>query len=352
MSRSYEITKETDIDEMSNQWAPDSADTPPDVEPNCNAPKIRSIADLPSIRTYAAQKIDYIVEGILAAGTITMISGDSGCGKTTFATALASSIERGAPFAGLQTQRRPVLVLDRENPLSVVLERLDRLGIDVSENFKIWGGWVEQEAPHPGSAVVVEWVMGCTPKPVIIVDSFIAFFDGDENSSSEVRPFMHFLRRLADLGATILVLHHSGKGETSKEYRGSSDIKASVDVGYKLMNLGDVSTLTTLRLTAFKARFTVEPETIFHYRDGEFVLDTRPTMRTNEELLQQLLIENPRIRTGDFESLAGPKGVSRSRARRFLQDGVAKGTIRRDPGERNAGLHTWVDCENETERDA
>src|ERR1700733_1103497 len=176
----------------------------PLAKQNPASPKIRSIAALPSPRTYAAQTIDYVIEGVLAAGTVTLISGDSGCGKTTLATAMGSSIERGVPFAGLRTLQRPVLILDKENPLSVVIERLDRLGVDVSERFKIWGGWCDEEPPDPGSAIVVEWVMACNPKPLIIVDSLIGFFEGDENNASEVRPYMHAFRRLADMGATVI----------------------------------------------------------------------------------------------------------------------------------------------------
>lgn len=310
--------------------------------PDGGGPKIRSIADLPSIRTYAAQKIDYVIEGILAAGTVTLISGESGHGKSTFANAMASCIERGVPFAGLKTQRRPVLVLDKENPLAIVIERLERLGVDVSENFKIWGGWCEEEPPQPGAMIVVQWVMGCDPKPVIIVDSLIGFFEGDENNASEVRQYMHAFRQLANMGATVVVLHHPGKGESSKDYRGSSDIKASIDVGYKLTNQGDVSRLTSLHLAAFKARFTVETEAIFHYRDGEFQMDRRPVVQMNEDIIRNLLVNNPGIRKEEFEKIALEKGVTRSRLRTFLVNSIGSGAVRVEPGPKNAIRHFWV----------
>src|SRR5437773_11475049 len=43
---------------------------------------------------------------------------------------------------------------------------------------------------------------------------------------------MKHFRALANLGATVLVLHHTGKTATSQDYRGSSDIKAAVDMAY------------------------------------------------------------------------------------------------------------------------
>jgi hypothetical protein len=45
-----------------------------------------------------------------------------------------------APIEGF-VRSRPMLVLDRENPLPVVVERFARLGIQDGENFKVWGGW-------------------------------------------------------------------------------------------------------------------------------------------------------------------------------------------------------------------
>jgi hypothetical protein len=42
-------------------------------------------------------------------------------------------------------------------------------------------------------SMISEWVNACEARPVIVVDSIIAFFTGDENSSSDVRPFMQQL---------------------------------------------------------------------------------------------------------------------------------------------------------------
>jgi hypothetical protein len=70
---------------------------------------------------------------------------------------------------------------------------------------------------------------------------------------------MSQLRRLADMGAAVIVLHHSGKGESARDYRGSSDIKAAIDVGYLLTNMGDGG-LDRLRLKAFKTRFQVDTD--------------------------------------------------------------------------------------------
>lgn len=70
-------------------------------------------------------------------------------------------------------------------------------------------------------------------QPLIVFDSLVRFHAADENSASEMRNVMAHLRRLADVGATVLVLHHRSKTEANK-YRGSSDILAAVDMVYAL----------------------------------------------------------------------------------------------------------------------
>src|SRR5690348_12367506 len=82
-------------------------------------------------------------------------------------TALASSgllsaiILAARSTDALATQQRPVLILDRENPISGLRERFDRLGVQDGENFKVWGGWLPEEAPAPNSVLVRSWVQAC-----------------------------------------------------------------------------------------------------------------------------------------------------------------------------------------------
>lgn len=295
------------------------------------------IDEIPSVHSVSSAGIEFIIPGLIASSAVTAITGDAGAGKTTFATALAGCVACGTEFLGRESLQRPVLILDRENTAPIVQERLTRLRIQDGSGLRIWGGWLPDEAPEPGASVILEWVDRCNPKPLIIVDSLIAFLDGDENDAQVVRAFMQQLRNLADAGAAVVVLHHSGKGESSRKYRGSSDFKASIDVGYTLANLGGRE-LDRLRLEAFKTRFTVTADLILHYADGCFLSDERPNSvsRTVTEQLTDLLRQNPGIRSTDFEALAGERGLGRDRGRQFLRDGVSIGSIRQTGGPKNS----------------
>ena len=302
-------------------------------------PAIRNIADVPSISTFENLKVEWVVDGVIPAAIVAMFSGTSGDGKTTIALAIAGSTAHGAEFGGRAVTKRPVLILDRENPLHVISERFHRLGMKDGESFRYWGTWLSEEAPAPASPIVQEWVIQCDPKPLIVVDSLVAFMGADENSATEARAFMQQLRALANLGATVLVLHHSGKGESSADYRGSSDFKASIDVGYVVSNIGpDPATLEHVRLKNFKSRVQVAGELLLHFDGVQFVAEEGATtpFATNETLLRQLLEENPGVISKEFETLAVGRGIGRDRARTFLHTGVRHGSVTVSTGDRGA----------------
>ena len=330
-----------DLQELETRWA--GLDLAPNDGPVAAAAVRKfSVSDVRSVHEYSAGELDYVIPGVIVEATITMIASESGDGKTTMATAAVAAISRGVPFAGLPTARRPVLYMDRENPLQVVRERLGRLGVTDSEMFRIWGGWCETEPPSPGGAVILEWVQACEPKPVIVIDSLVAFLDGDENSSTDVEKFFKPLRALTNVGATVILIHHSGKGENAREYRGSSYIKGAIDVGYFLSRVGDPSRLDLLKMRAFKSRVTVESEMLFRYREGEFSLDSRPAYQSNEDVLRGLLVANPGMKVTDLHQLAHGVGISRKRVETFVSTAVGTGDIQLDNGSHNAKFLTWI----------
>ena len=252
------------------------------------------------------------------------MTGDSGSGKSTLALAWAGEVAAAGT---------PVLVLDRENPISVVAEHLERLGIADGGLLRYWGGWLTEPPPQPNDPAVLDWVKACEPRPLIIVDSMIAFHGGDENDAAETRAFMQQCRTVADLGGTVLVAHHDGKADTSKDYRGSSDFKASLDEGFHITNLvGPDGRLGTVYLRCYKSRFGFSGELVYRYTAGQFVRDQDPSApsQTTSEMLTDLLRANPGIKKTAFENLALERGLGRNKARDFIEGGLLAGEIRRE----------------------
>lgn len=294
---------------------------------------IADIDAIPSVFAYRSAPIEFAVHNLIAYSAITLISGDAGCGKTTLITAMASHIANGTPFLGYTaTQLRRVLYLDRENSLPIVQERLRRLRVADGANLKYFGAHVG-EVPMPGSPIVKAWVQRTEPKPVVFIDSLSAFMDGNENSTEDIRRFMQQLRDLATLGAAVVILHHVGKGENAQEYRGSSDIKAAIDVGFILRNFGETR-LNKLALKPFKARFTVTDTMAISYEQGQFILENAP--QAGDDGLTELLRSNPELKKSEFEALALKRGFKRSHIRSFVDNGLQAGLIRSLTGLKNA----------------
>ena len=212
------------------------------------------------------------------------------------------------------------LYLDRENPLSVVRERMAMLGItslipninsprassadtpvgvplikhhELRNEARYWGGWLPDSAPCIGDVRLL--IAARERKPLIIFDSLIRFHGADENSATEMALAMQDLRALANAGATVVLLHHRAKSETSR-YRGSSDIAGGVDLA---ISVSRDRAAGIIKLDCFKSRFseefsmTLRPE----LRDrGDFVVTDNPEAApepTTAEILWQAIQDNP-----------------------------------------------------------
>ena len=163
--------------------------------------RITTVHDLPAVCA-SADTVRFMREPELPEGAIVALAGDSGSGKSTLATAWA----RDVITAGV-----PVLILDRESPRSIAMDRMHRLGIADSPLLRWWGGWTG-DVPGPASPAVYRWIESCDPRPLIIIDSLIGFIEGDENDATSMRAFFQGIQQLADSAAPRpWLIGHDGK---------------------------------------------------------------------------------------------------------------------------------------------
>lgn len=290
-----------------------------------------AIESLPAVGE-VEEPVVYVRNPELPEGAIVALTGDSGSGKSTLATAWA----RDAIATG-----RAVLILDRENPRSVVFDRMQRLGLRDGPLLRWHGGWTGRDESGPGEPEVFDWVRTASPKPLIIVDSFSAFLNGNENSAGDIRRFMNLCRRLADLGACVLNIHHDGKSETSKDFRGSTDFKAAIDQAFHVRNVSSSLQLDQIQLRCFKSRYGFCGEITYRYDQGK-LSHYRPCKASGPstaDRLTELLRANPDVTSSAFEKLALSRGVKRNKARQFLADGISTQAIQKRIGEKNSCLH-------------
>jgi hypothetical protein len=316
--------KENDWRAFRRRVAPDDPDTSSEgSSPDNSAVRdrdgaITSISQIPSVWTLESH-CEWCVPDMIARGSVTLISAESGTGKTWLGYFLAGRVAHGRDALGRAVRRSRVLYLDGENPLYMVKQRLFDLGIAETPDLTIWGGWNTWPPPGPESPVVVKFVR--EHMPLIVYDSLIEFHPGSEQSSTETRAFMRRFRALANLGATVVILHHTGKAPTSKEYRGSSDIKAAVDTAYLLERVDEnTPEIRKLLLKCFKGRLALAQNFSMEFRRGLGFVPAESS-KTVSEIIEDLLREHPGFNQSQIIKLCVARGCSKSQVQKALKNG-------------------------------
>jgi hypothetical protein len=305
------------------------------------------VIELPLTWGYEAS-MSYLVEELLIENAVTMWSGESGDGKSTLALALAAAVAQGQPFLGRRTIQRLVLYMDRENRVAIINERQMRLGIprEIQEDgrLKIWGTWwTDHYPPGPADGSIIAHAQRV--KPLIVWDSLVAFADADENSSTEMRAHLTLYRRLASLGATILIIHHrSEKGEA--KYRGSSDIRAAVDAAWGIARddgSSGAEALGRMRLNPYKTRNQPGKAIRIEYRNGAFVPLDGPA-RPAADIVISLVVCHPGATQKELLKLAEKQGVSFHQLLAALEVAILAKRIEVRVGRHNTRRHYLPDA--------
>jgi archaellum biogenesis ATPase FlaH len=281
-----------------------------------NDKRITTLTQIPDPRTLRADALRFLIDDLIPANQITIVAGEYGCGKTFLAMMLARAILRGTAFLGRDVMRREtVIFLDRENPLSVIRERLSILFNEGETAHTHWGLWNDDEPPTLADSRLLEFA---EQGAVIFFDSFVRFHDCDENSPTEMARVMGHLRKLQSAGATVILLHHRTKALDSG-FRGTGEIAAGCDVLY---SLGRAKDSGLLELVSVKDRLGVSARVTFRADWGEGVISTAEpaetmTKRALIAKIREVIERSPGTRQSEI--VAEMKGTaSRSEIQRAL----------------------------------
>lgn len=194
-------------------------------------------------------KVEWFINGLIPKRGITYIGGDSGSLKSFLSQHIAMATVGDKKFLNtydINSDGRPILYFDEENRLNILKERFGKLAESFSLEKKdltglklIVDSQVKFDVDYKDQ--VSKLALDTIEKKIkeirpqfIIFDSFIRFFQGDENFSSDVRIVFETIKRIMienDCGA--IILHHTGKtnnGSGKHNLRGSGEISASADV--------------------------------------------------------------------------------------------------------------------------
>jgi hypothetical protein len=302
---------------------------------------------LPRFDPTLVKKTKWLISSFLAEGTIQLVFGERGSFKSTLMLA-AKAVANGGEFLGLKTRRRRVLILDYENPASVINLRNDDLNLELRnhKNLAVWDRFGPRPTPRPDDplleAIVRECVLETGHGPWIIFDSWASLLKHGEGGefTGQIAPIYLQLRKLADLGATITILDHSRKYDKSTIY-GGQDNEAKADSIHNLSvflnkirpNNSIVRVETWLKRAAPQGEgsFAFEVQSERDSKGNWHIVGLVPAQDPEEtksqeqiESLRNLIRQNPNSGQEELAKLAAKQGIPRDQAVKLLKDGNGK----------------------------
>lgn len=213
-----------------------------------------------------------LVAGLVTKGTVIMIYGYGGVGKSMFAIELAWSMEKGEKFLGqYQAKTARVGYIDEESPERLLGSRLRDIALghgstlkpgEALPSFSV-GGRAALDSPE-GIQRISAWIME-NDFEVLIIDTLRRVMTGlRENESDDMAKIHSALSVLLEAhpDLTVVLLHHARKGgqgsDPAQMARGSGDLFAAVDSAFYLDK--DKVDLTAFTVENTKARWSAPAE--------------------------------------------------------------------------------------------
>jgi KaiC/GvpD/RAD55 family RecA-like ATPase len=183
--------------------------------------------DVPRMLTTEPEPVDWLGEGVVARGTLTLLAGREKEGKSLLAMALAArAASGGGTLAGIAVSEARTLVVDAENGDRELHRRLRSLDLRPEhaasvEVYEARGHDLRRHL-HELRAVLADY-----HPDLLILDSWRSLWGGDENDPGEVARCLDPLRNLIrEHDAAAVLIHHMRK---AGGYRGTTAIGASVE---------------------------------------------------------------------------------------------------------------------------
>ena len=152
--------------------------------------------------------VEYVVEDLLVAGTVSCVAAKPKVGKSTFARNLCLSVSRGEDYLGLKTRQGECVYLALEEREEDLKNDFRAMGADGSEPIFIHAA----AAPGEGIAAVCDLVRQRRPVLVVIDPLFRLARIRDEKAYAETYAALGPLIDVArEAGTHLLLTHHAGK---------------------------------------------------------------------------------------------------------------------------------------------
>lgn len=220
-------------------------------------------------------RAEWIWEGFIAEGVITLLTARPKTGKTTLISQMLKEIENGGELAGMSINPTKVLILTEESEAKWGERR---------EKFRLPGKSIHiVSRPMNKKYTNTEWVAAlaraveiCEENEIklCVIDTLTTFWDAqDENDAAKVSRSLIPISQLAKKNIGVLIVHHDRKsgGDYGNAARGSNALTGFVDIIVELGRLDDNHSPTRRALKTL-SRFDESPsEVVIDLVNGKYV---------------------------------------------------------------------------------
>lgn len=205
--------------------------------------RLGQIKTLSDLRMEPPKPQRYILEGLLAERSITLLGSKPKTGKTTWLLHFLRALNSGVTtFVGQAIEMSGKVLIVSEEDEQLWMERF----ADQEDNHKL----EFYACPFGGRPTLLQWQEQCHDLGIamadrgcrlLVIDPIAQLIPGDENSSQAMNDFLMPLRVLARwLDAGILLLHHPTKKDQGgvNSFRGSGALPCFVDILIEMEQIG------------------------------------------------------------------------------------------------------------------
>jgi len=195
----------------------------------------------------------YLVKTLVPSNAIGYIYGSSGTGKTFIAFDIIAAIARGVPWRGLKVKQGAVVYICAEGAHGFrtrIKAYCKEHGIVNPEDLPIYVIAAKPNLMDKAEMKLLYAAIEALDIPIaaIVLDTYAACMNGDENSSVDVTKVINNVIILQKgFGTTVLLVHHSGKDD-GRGARGWSGLRSAVDFEYQVIKEGEVHALNCMKL--------------------------------------------------------------------------------------------------------
>jgi AAA domain-containing protein len=280
-----------------------------------------------------AGKEDWLWDGVVESGTLTLLSAWAKTGKSELTYGLAVAVSQGRLFLARKVKQGPVVILAVEEHQRTVRRRLIRYGKRPTDPILVHVGRIGP--PSTEVRALRKAIEGIEPV-LLVVDTLTRAWDlDDENSSREVKKELQPWIDLAHgTGVAVVLNHHDNKagGEHGRQARGSGDIVAAVDQALFLSRVKGDDGDSPRRILRAIGRYEEPVEAMLLDYDPQagyrFVGSAKGIeMRKADEPYEALLEKFPDGAELTEKQMEEELGLSRKELRRVIPKAVDAGVL-------------------------